>query len=266
MGGKPAGSFVGFAVRCASFSTVALCTWCFSAVALPAAVQPESLEQAITAYDRGDYGAAAALFASLAEDGNPTAQMSLGDLYYDGRGLPQSDDAAMKWYRKAADAGQRQAQWRIGLMYSEGRGVSQDRGEAVRWYRLAAEQGLPEAEYNLALAYDFGDGTPQDYAEAVKWYGLAAEQGLALAQNNLGAMYQNGEGVAQDLGQAYKWYTIAAAHFAPSEDQDRDRALKNRAEVARQMSAQQIAEAQALANTWKPEPPLNWNSAAALFR
>ena len=262
----PGGSSMRFVVRCATFSIVALCTWCVSAVALPAAVQPESVEQAITAYDRGDYAAAAALFAWLAEEGNPTAQMRLGDLYYDGRGVPQSDDAAMNWYRKAADAGQRQAQWRIGLMYSEGRGVSQNRREAVRWYRLAAEQGLPEAEYNLALAYDFGDGTPQDSAEAVRWYASAAEQGLALAQNNLGAMYQNGEGVAQDLGQAYKWYTIAAAHFTSSEDEDRDRALKNRAEIASKMSAQQIAQAQALADKWKPEPTLNWTSGVALFR
>ena len=95
---------------------------------------------------------------------------------------------------------------------------------------------------------------------------MAADQGFALAQNNLGAMYQNGQGVAQDLGQAYKWYTLAAAHFGPSEDEERDRTLKNRADIASKMSAQQIAEAQELAKKWQPEPPLNWNGAVALFR
>jgi len=43
-------------------------------------------------------------------------------------------------------------------MYANGRGVPEDDAEAVRWYRLAAEQGHAHAQYNLGVKYDNGDG------------------------------------------------------------------------------------------------------------
>ena len=48
-------------------------------------------------------------------------------------------------------------------MYAVGRGVPQDETEAVRWFRLAAEQGYRAAQYNLGRAYENGLGVPQDY-------------------------------------------------------------------------------------------------------
>ena len=51
--------------------------------------------------------------------------------------------------REKAEQGDVQAQSNLGIMYETGRGGPQDDVEAVRWYRLAAEQGdagavLPE--------------------------------------------------------------------------------------------------------------------------
>ena len=43
--------------------------------------------------------------------------------------------------RLAAEQGDTRAQHSLGVMYAAGRGVPQDDAEAVRWYRLAAEQG-----------------------------------------------------------------------------------------------------------------------------
>ena len=87
-------------------------------------------------------------------------------------------------------------------MYDIGRGVPEDDAEAVRWYRRAAEQGHAGAQYFLGLMYDYGLGVPLDDAEAVIWYRLAAEQGDASAQNNLGVMYGTGEGVPQDAARS----------------------------------------------------------------
>ena len=89
------------------------------------------------------------------------------------------------------------AQLNLGSMYEEGRGVPQDETEAVRWYRLAADQGYAPAQHNLGVAYENGRGVPQDYAEAVRWYRLAAEQEYADAQVNLGVSYRAGRGVPQ---------------------------------------------------------------------
>ena len=66
-------------------------------------------------------------------------------------------------------------------MYRDGRGVPQDDAEAVRWYRLAADQGLADAQFSLGVMYAIGDGVPKDDAEAARWYRLAADQGYVSA-------------------------------------------------------------------------------------
>jgi uncharacterized protein len=74
----------------------------------------------------------------------------------------------------------------------------------------------------------------------VRWYRAAAEQGNASAQNNLGASYANGQGVVQNFVLAHMWFNIAAANSI-------ENAAENRNRVAELMTAQQIAEAQTLA-------------------
>ena len=78
-----------------------------------------------------------------AERGDADAQLLLGVLYAEGRGVPQDETAAVYWYRLAADQGLAEAQFNLGGMYAQGRGVSQDEAEAARWYRLAAAQEYP---------------------------------------------------------------------------------------------------------------------------
>jgi len=72
--------------------------------------------------------------------------------------------------RVRAEAGDAIAQNDLGLIYDNGRGVPEDDAEAVRWYRLAADQGVVVAQYNLGVMYERGEGVPQDNAEAVRWY------------------------------------------------------------------------------------------------
>jgi TPR repeat protein len=65
-----------------------------------------------------------------------------------------------------------------------GRGVPEYDVEAVRWYRLAAEQGYGDAQLNLAVMYELGEGVPQDYVLAYMWLNLAVAQGNEAAQNS----------------------------------------------------------------------------------
>jgi TPR repeat protein len=124
--------------------------------------------------------------------------------------------------------------------YLLGQGVAQDYAEAAKWYRLAAEQGDASAQNSLAFMYDTGKGVKKDYAEAAKWYRLAAQQGNSSAQSNLGAMYANGQGVAQDYVKAHSWYQLSTLNGSTG-------AVKNRDIVAKQMTPQQIVDAQKLA-------------------
>ena len=80
-----------------------------------------------------------------AERGNPRAQSALGEMYEEGRGIPQDYTASVKWYRKAAERGFAKAQFHLGAMYEVGHGVEVDKGLAHMWFNLAGSQGFEDA-------------------------------------------------------------------------------------------------------------------------
>ena len=98
-------------------------------------------------------------------------------------------------------------------MYAEGRGVTKDDTESARWFQLAAEQGDAEAQGGLGLAYAAGRGVSQDFVASHMWISLALSQ--------LNGVTRNG-------------------------------ALRFRDSIAAGMTADQIADAQRLAQAWTP--------------
>ena len=197
-------------------------------------------QKGLDAANRGDFATALKEWKPLAEQGNVEAQLNLGSMYANGKGVAQDYKAAIKWFKLAAGQGYADAQYNLGIMYDNGRGVAQDYKIAVKWFKLAAGQGYAPAQYNLGIMYDNGRGVTQDYKAAVKWFKLAAEQGIAPAQFNMGVLYYNGQGVIQDYTLAHMWLNIAAS-------QGGEEAAKNRDKVGKEMTPSQIAEAQKLA-------------------
>lgn len=176
---------------------------------------PPNMDTANAAYQKGDYARALAIVQPLAEAGDARAESLLGLMYYRGRGVAQDDKEAATWFRRAADQGDATAQFYLGGMYSEGRGV------------------------------------PQDYAESTQWYHRAADQGDGQAQYNLGLAYARGEGVQQNLVNAHVMFNLAAARL--TDPRGRTAAIKNRDQVAGEMTSDQINEAQKLAKDWHPK-------------
>ncbi len=72
---------------------------------------------------------------------------------------PEIDDLRVR-----AEQGDATAQASLGFNYSLGFDVPEDDAEAVRWYRLAADQGYASAQFNLGVIYATGEGFPQDDA------------------------------------------------------------------------------------------------------
>ena len=106
--------------------------------------------------------------------GRPVAQLYLGNLYSEGRGVPQDDSKAAKWYQRAAQRGSPgAAELSLSSMYRTGRVVPQDDAEAAKWARRAAEQGYCRAQIGLGFMYARGRGVPQDYVLAQMWFLLA---------------------------------------------------------------------------------------------
>jgi TPR repeat protein len=106
------------------------------------------LEDGLESVDRGDYATALRLLLPLAEKGNPDAQINLGNMYFDGNGVPL------------------------------------DYAESVKWYLLAADQGSADAQIALGFLYEYGEAVPQDYVQAHKWFDLA---GSSLYRDTLAA-------------------------------------------------------------------------------
>jgi TPR repeat protein len=112
---------------------------------LTARVIAGPLEDAWTAYERGDYATALQIWRPRAEEGVAVAQNNLGLMYYNGQGVPQDYGEAAKWYRLAAEQGNATAQSNLGSMYYSGEGVPQDYIQAYMWVTLAASRFPPSA-------------------------------------------------------------------------------------------------------------------------
>ena len=178
-----------------------------------------------------------------AELGDAVAQFRLGWMYANGKGVPQDDKEAVKWYQKSAEQGFAKAQTNLGWMYANGRGVPQDYKEAVKWFRKAAEKGHVEAQFNLGGMYALGEGVTRDAKEGVKWFRKAAEKGHVEAQYSLGKTYEAGIGVLKDKVNSYAWYNVSSANGEYDAAELRDA-------IAKEMTPKQIAEARQLSKVW----------------
>jgi TPR repeat protein len=167
-------------------------------------------EDAVGAYNKGDYATAAREFRPFAEQGQATAQYILGWIYQNGDGVKQDLAEAAKWYQKAADKGNADAQYALGSLYASGAGVKRDDAEAVKWFRKAADQGKAGAQYMLGYMISAGEGAPKNETEGLSWYRKAADQGLVDAQYALGLGLAYGKGTTKDEAEANQWFRKAA--------------------------------------------------------
>ncbi len=128
-------------------------------------------EDAISAYERGDYA------------------------------------TALREFRVLAAQGHADAEYNLGVMYESGQGVPRDYAEAIKWYRLAAEQGFAYAQHNLGVMYENGQGVPHDYAQAHMWFSLAGAQGdkQAAKQRDIVAKRMTPAQIAEAQKLAREW-------------------------------------------------------------
>jgi uncharacterized protein len=122
-----------------------------------------------------------------------------------------------------------------------------DPSGVIKYFQPYADKGNVSAQLTLGSTYYNGKFVPQDYTKAVKWFRLAAQQGDATAQNFLGLMYLNGQGVPQNLLLSHMWSNIAAASGKEIMILKPGELTQMRDKLASQMTPQQVAEAQKMA-------------------
>jgi len=182
-----------------------------------------------------------------AANGDPSAEFEVGARIAEGKGPDQNFKQAAKWYQRSASKGFAQAQYRLGTLYERGLGVKADEPRAKEWYARAAEQGNIKAMHNLAVLSANGKTGSPDYGLAARWFTQAAEGGLADSQFNLAVLYENGLGVPADMRQSYKWLSLAARRG------DKE-AVRRRDIMKGKLTAGEIAEAEKLADGFRPRP------------
>jgi TPR repeat protein len=170
-------------------------------------------KESLASISRGRYEDAVPVVMQLARDGVVEAQVTLGNLYAEGHGVPKDREQALGWHRKAAAyykqkaaSGDVQAQYQLGLLYLDG--VAFDRDEALAWIVKAARQGHREAQFTLSRIYLKSSADPGK--EHVKWLEESARNGYAPAQYKIGVYFLEGTGVEKDPARAKYWMTRAA--------------------------------------------------------
>lgn len=89
-----------------------------------------SLEDGYDAFEQGNVAKAIGIWAQLADAGDATAQLNLGQIYRLGNGVEQNDAEAIKWYIMAAQNGSKTAAANLMLMEQEGRASREEVAQA----------------------------------------------------------------------------------------------------------------------------------------
>jgi len=125
-----------------------------------------SYQQGIDAFAQGDFAVALKKLQPMAEQGNADAQLRLGLMYREGKGVAQDDKQATDWFGKAAEQGQVEAQENLGFSYAKGLGVERDWVQADKWFVIAAASGKESAANNQKVVEVHMQ--PENIAEANK--------------------------------------------------------------------------------------------------
>jgi TPR repeat protein len=192
-----------------------------------------------------DLSTTRALFEKAAKLGYAAADNDLAIMDYDEH-TPEEDAAAVALFQKAIDLGYKRAYNGLAIMYEEGRGVPEDDAKAEKYYGIAWAAGStgsapnlcslmlreqrytqafswcakspddPIPDYDMAWMYVFGKGTAQDYAAARVWYGRCARLGKINCAYAIGRLYETGLGGPKDLSKAMSWFNTAVRGGDPS--------------------------------------------------
>ena len=150
--------------------------------------------------------------------------------------------AKAEW-QDLADSGDANSAYGMGLLYGNGFGVDMNDELALKYYGIAAEQGHSDAAFNLAVMHQNGWGVPMDEKKANEWYLVAAEKGNTEAQMALGRYFAMDFLDTYDPVVAYKWFSLAV-HLGDFD------AKEKRDFIASRMTAEQVAQGDALVDTW----------------
>ena len=165
--------------------------------------------------------AAHTLFSSLAETGDPEAQMGMAFLYATGTVVNSSQSQALLYYTFGGFGGSPWAQMALGYRYWSGMGVATSCEKALDYYRRVAQSVAAEVTFSgggsiqrVRLQDELDSGGQNNGLldnDLIEYYQLLADKGDVQAQVGLGQLhYQGGRGVNMDHANALHYFQQAA--------------------------------------------------------
>ncbi|WP_060511390.1 tetratricopeptide repeat protein [Pseudomonas sp. NBRC 111124] len=155
-------------------------------------------------------GKAAQAILAAAGEGMVEAQLLLGQILLDGRGIEQDAAVARRWFGIAAQGGSAMAHNMLGRCLEHGWGGDVDPSQAAIHYARAADAGLDWGLYNLGNLLATGRGVPANQAQALMCYEQAAQLGHAKSMNLYGRYLEQGIATAPSPARAVRWYRRSA--------------------------------------------------------
>ena len=114
--------------------------------------------------------------SEILADVRSQAKIMLGELFFEGRGVPRNYSLAWDWYWSALQDGNAEGAFRLGGLIEDGRAVPRYIPKAIEWYEKAAKGGHVEAMVRIADIYRSGlDDILPDAKKAAEWSDKAGE-------------------------------------------------------------------------------------------
>lgn len=156
------------------------------------------------ANEAGDKSAGMRYLGKAADKGAVDAQLFLGIILTMEPGENNGD--GIEYLEGAAEQGSKEAWGLLGNLYQQGKIVPEDIHKAMEYWEKASELGHTESMVRLGTLLvsgeAMGEDIPKDGKRAFQLFNKAAQAGDAGGKRGLGVLYALGEGVAADRSKA----------------------------------------------------------------
>ncbi len=194
-----------------------------------------------------DVGKAMDMFDKAHKLGNIEAAVNLAFLYMTDNPRSKDSQKAISLFETAANANNPTAQFMLGYARLHGFIVEQDYGKAFELMQKSALAKYDEAQYRTAIMYMEGKGVPQNYGKAVAFLEAAANQGHLPAMMDLGTILSEGTKYPRNIYKAHILFNLASVYGS-------DNAAEYRDVLAARLKIEEVLQAQAHADKYRPAP------------
>jgi Caspase domain/Sel1 repeat len=135
------------------------------------------------AYDRANFSTSLQVWKPQAEQGDPQAQVYVGEIFEKGLGTTPDLAQAAFWYQKAADQGYSRGLADLAYLYEKGLGVPKDPVKALNLYRQSA--GISNDDLTFASEVSAAKSEAASQIEALTRQLAASNEQLESERNSL---------------------------------------------------------------------------------